>query len=134
VQIIIHVVVTAVTILLISKLLRGFEVRNVFTALITAVILGLFYALISPLADQIGQIIGRFLATAGLAYPMKLVVLFVSTLAINALVLKLVAAIGPGFRISDFTTAMLGALLLVVFNVLIGEAVNFTLLHLTMPS
>ena len=90
-QIIIHVVVTAVTLLLISKLLRGFEVRSVFTALITAAILGLVYALISPLADQIGQIIGRFLATAGLAYPMKLIVLFLSTLVINALVLRLVS-------------------------------------------
>ncbi len=75
-QIIIHVVVTAVTLLLISKLLRGFEVRSVFTALITAVILGLVYALISPLADHIGQFIGRFLATTAIAYPMKLAVLF----------------------------------------------------------
>lgn len=130
-QIIIHVVVTAITLLLISKLLRGFEVRNVFTALITAAILGLVYALISPLADQIGQFIGRFLATAGLSYPMKLAVLFVSTLTINALVLKLVAAIGPGFRISDFKTAMLAALLLVVFNVLIGEAVSFANVYLS---
>ena len=129
-QIIIHNVVTAITLLLISKLLRGFEVRNAFTALITAVILGLVYALISPFADQIGQFIGRFLATTGLAYPMKLVVLFTSTLAINAVVLKLVAAIGPGFRISDFKTAILGALLLVVFNVLIGEAVSFASVYL----
>jgi len=131
VQIIIHVVVTAVVLLLIGKLLRGFEVDNFFTALVTAVILGLIYAFMTPLADQIGRIIGRLLATTGLAYPLKLAVLFVSTLAINALVLKLAAAIGPGFRISDFKTALLAALLLVVINALIGEAVSFASVYLS---
>ena len=130
-QIIIHVVVTAVVLLLIGKLLRGFEVDNFFTALVTAVILGLIYAFMAPLAEQIGRIIGRLLATTGLAYPLKLVVLFVSTLAINALVLKLAAAIGPGFRISDFKTAMLAALLLVLSNGLIGEAVSLVNVYLS---
>ncbi len=130
-QIIIHVVVTAIALLLIAKLLRGFEVDNFFTALVTAVILGLIYAFIEPLTEQIGHIIGRLLVTTALAYPVKLTVLFVSTLAINALVLKLAAAIRPGFRISDFKTAMLASLLLVLSNGLIGEAVSFATVYLS---
>jgi putative membrane protein len=131
VQIVIHVVVTAVVLLLIGRLLRGFEVDSFFTALVTAVILGLISTFMAPLAEQIGRLIGRLLATTGLAYPLKLAVLFMSTLAINALVLKLAAAIGPGFRISDFKTAILAALLLVVSNGLIGEAVSFANAYLS---
>jgi len=130
-EFIIHVVVTAIALLVISKLLRGFEVDNLFTALVTALILGLLHAFMAPLAEQIGQIVGGIVATMALAYPAKIAVLILSMLLVNALVLKLVAAIGPGFRISDFKTAMLGALLLVVFNGLVGEAVGFAKAYLS---
>ena len=124
-QIAFHIVVTAVVLVLIGKLLRGFEIDNFFTALITAGILGLIFALVSPLAEHIGRLVGQLVVSMGLAYPIKLVVLLLSMLAVNALVLKLAAAFGPGFRISDFTTAMLASLLLVLANGLIGEAVSF---------
>jgi putative membrane protein len=130
---IIHGVVTAIALLLISKLLRGFEVDNWFTALVAALILGLIHAFMAPLAEHAGRFVGGIVAATALAYPVKIVVLFLSMLVINALVLKLVAAIGPGFRISDFTTAMLGALLLVLLNGLIGEAVGLVTAYLTNP-
>jgi len=130
-EFIIHIVVTAIALLLISKLLRGFEVDNLFTALVTALILGLLHAFMAPLAEQIGRMVGGIVAAMALAYPAKIAVLILSMLVVNALVLKLVAAIGPGFRISDFKTAVLGALLLVVFNGLIGEAVGFAKVYLS---
>jgi putative membrane protein len=125
VDFIIHIVVTAIALLLISKLLRGFEINNWFTALVTALILGLLHPLIAPFAEHIGRFVGGIVAATALAYPIKVAVLILCMFVLNALVLKLVAAIGPGFRISDFKTALLGALLLVLFNGLIGEAVGF---------
>ena len=128
---ILHIIVTAIALLLISKLLRGFEIDNWFTALVTAVILGLLHPLIAPLAEHIGRFVGGIVAAMALAYPIKVVVLIFCMFVVNALLLKLVAAIGPGFRISDFKTAMLGALLLVLINGLIGEAVGFAKAYLS---
>lgn len=130
-EFIIHIVVTAIALLLISKLLRGFEVDNWWTALLTALILGLVHAFMAPLAEQIGRMVGGIVGAMALSYPAKIAVLIFSMLVVNALVLKLVAAIGPGFRVSDFKTAVLGALLLVVFNGLIGEAVGFAKVYLS---
>jgi putative membrane protein len=128
---IIHIVVTAVALLLISKVLRGFEVDSFFTALLTAVILGLLHALLAPFAGQLGQWVGRIIAVTAVAYPVKIIMLFTVMLAVNALVLKFAAAIGPGFRISDFKTAVLGGLILVLLNGLIGEAVDFANSHIS---
>jgi putative membrane protein len=125
VQIAIHIVVTAIVLVLIGKLLRGFEIGSFFTALITAGILGLIFALMGPLAEQIGRFVGQLVVSMGLAYPIQIAVLYFTMLVINALVLKLAAAIGPGFRISDFTTAMLASLILVLANGLIREAISF---------
>jgi putative membrane protein len=126
-----HVVITAIALVLISKLLRGFEVDNLFTASFIALILGLLHAVMVPIAEQMGQLIGRIIAAMVLAYPAKIALLFFAMLIVNALVLKLAAAIGPGFRISDFKTAVLGALLLVLLNGLIGEAMEFTAAYLS---
>ncbi len=121
---IVQIVVTAVA-LLISKVLRGFVISNWLTALATALILGLIHALMAPLAEQLGRMVGGIVAGMAVAYPVKIFLLILSMLIVNALVLKLAAAIGPGFKISDFKTALLGALLLVLFNAIVGEAVGF---------
>ncbi len=78
--------------------------------------------------------VGGIVGAMALSYPAKIAVLILSMLVVNALVLKLAAAIGPGFRISDFKTAMLAALLLVAINGLIGEAVGFANVYLSSPS
>jgi putative membrane protein len=121
----IHIIVTAVALLLISKLLRGFEVDGFFTALVTAVILGVLHALLAPFAGQLGQWVGRIIAATAAAYPVKMIMLFTVMLAVNAVVLKFAAAIGPGFRISDYKTAVLAGLLLVLVNSLSGEVLEF---------
>ena len=120
----IHIIVTAIAMLLISKLLRRFEVDSFFTALVTAVILGVLHALLAPFAGQLGQWVGRIIAATAAAYPVKMIMLFTVMLAVN-IVLKFAAAIGPGFRISDFKTAVLAGLLLVLFNSLSGDVIEF---------
>ena len=121
----VHIVVTALGLLVVSRLLRDVEVSNLFTALLAAAILGVLHALMGPLAERTGHRTAEFLATKQMAYPVKLVILFLPMIVINALLLKLVARIGPGFRIGGFGTAMLAALLLVMLNWLLGEAISF---------
>jgi putative membrane protein len=130
----VHIIVTAIALLLISRLLRGFEIDNWFTAIVTALILGLLHAFMAPLAEQMGRFVGSIVAAMSLAYPAKIATLILAMLVVNALILKLAAAIGPGFRISDFKTAVLGALLLVLLNGLIGEAMEFARAYLTNSS
>lgn len=130
-EFIIHIIVTAISLMLISKLLRGLEIDSLITALVTALILGLLHALVAPIAEQMGHLVGRIVAAMVVAYPAKIALLFVAMLVVNALVLKLASAIGPGFRISDFKTAVLGALLLVVLNSVIGEAMEFAAAYLS---
>ena len=122
---VVHVIVTSISLLIIARLLAGVEVDNLFTAFIAALIIGLIYALMAPLAEKAGRVVGELVAQTQIAYPLKMVVLALSMMAVGAVVLLVAAKLGPGFRISGFVTAMLAALLLVVLNALIGEVIDF---------
>jgi putative membrane protein len=124
-EFVVHIVTSAIVLLLVSRLLAGFQISNWFTALLTALILAVVHAMMTPLAAYLGRSFGEMLAQTALAYPLKIVMIVAMTLVINALVLKLVAAFGPGFYIDNFSTAIVAAVLMVLFNVLIGEAAEF---------
>ena len=102
-----------------------------FAALLTAFLLGVIHVFVAPFAGGIGRAVAEFLATTQLVYPIKIAAIILFMLVINALVLKLVAAFAPGFRIASFTYALVAALLLVLLNALIGEAVDFAQEHLS---
>ncbi|MGI9458194.1 MAG: phage holin family protein [Aeoliella sp.] len=121
---IVHVVATSIGLLVISKLLRGFEVANWFTALVAGFLLGVIHAVLAPFAEKVGVKIGELIASTSFTFTVKMAIAWLLMIAINALLLKLVARFGPGFRISDFSTAMLGSLLLVAFNWLVGEGMD----------
>ena len=121
-EFLIHVVTTSIVLLVISKLLRGFEVDNWVTALIAALILGILHAFLEPFSIPISHFIAGLLANTDLANTLKHAIQLIMMLIINALFLKLASAIGPGFRISNFGNALLGALLFAFFNGLIGIA------------
>ena len=124
-EFVIHAPITAVALLLVSKFLRGFEIDSLFTAIVTALILGLLHALIAPWMEHFGRLSARLIGAASLSYPVAICLIVLSMLAVNAMVLKLAAAVGPGFRISDFKTAIFGALLLAIFNAMIGAGIDF---------
>lgn len=123
-QFLIHVVITAVLLLIISKMVRGFEVDNLFTALLAGAILGFLFPLMAPLAEYLGNLVGGWLANAALPPIASTLILLFVMFAINALVLKVAAAIGPGFRIYGFWTAYVGAILLVILNWLTALAIS----------
>ena len=101
-------VLSALTILLISQYLPGFNVNSFVTALIVALVLGIINAFIKP-----------FIVI--LTLPINILTLGLFTFVINAFLLKTVAFLVPGFEVAGFIPALIGAFLLW----LISTVVNF---------
>jgi len=106
-EFILHLVVTSLLVLLVAKVVSGFEVENWGSAVMVAVVLGLVNAFVRPLM-------------VFLTLPITLLTLGLFLLVINALMLWLAASIVPGVRVKGFGPAFLGALLLSVFNVMVS--------------
>jgi len=103
----VHLVVTGALLLFVGKVVRGVEVEGWKAALIGALVLGLVNALVRPLMVL-------------LTLPLTIVTFGLFLLVVNALVLWLVAAIVPGFRIKGFGPALLGSLLLTLLNLAVA--------------
>jgi putative membrane protein len=89
--------INAGTLLLIPYLMPSVSVDSFFTALITALILGLVNAVIRPILVV-------------LTLPITVVTLGLFILVINALMFWFVASFVEGFRVSGFWSAFWGAL------------------------
>ncbi|CAG1008678.1 hypothetical protein MYXO_03760 [Myxococcaceae bacterium] len=104
-----HLLVTAALLLLVSNLVRHFDVRDATSAVLAAIVLGLANTFVRPLA-------------IALTLPLTVVTLGLFLVVVNGFVLKIVAAIVPGFDIEGFLPAVWGALLLSIFNLLVELA------------
>jgi putative membrane protein len=103
----VHLILTAVALLIVSSVVRGIETKGFTSALIAAGALGLANALLKPI-----------LVT--LTLPITFVTLGLFLLVINAAILMLVGAVVPGFKVRGFMAAFIGSLLLSVLNLVIG--------------
>jgi len=103
-----HLVVSAALLLVVAYAIRGFEVDGALSALLGALVLGLANAFVRPVLVV-------------LSLPITLLTFGLFLLVVNALVLKLSAALVPGFRIRGFLPALWGALLLVLLNLLVAH-------------
>ena len=97
--ILIRWLISAVIILLVAKLIPGFEVAGFYTALIVALFLGLVNATIKPL-----------LVFATL--PFTIVTLGLWLFVINAFLLWFISSFVKGFVIDNFGAALFGAALI----------------------
>lgn len=104
---IITLLVTAVSLLIISRLNVGIEVDSVGTALIAGLVIGLINAFIAPIVQL-------------LALPLTILTLGLFALIINVLLFWAAAALVSGFRLRNgFVSALIGALLVAILNTLI---------------
>lgn len=103
-----HLLLTAVALLVVANVVGGVEVGGFGAALIGALILGLVNAVVRPVMIL-------------LTLPLTIVTLGLFLFVLNALMLWLAAALVPGFQISGFGAALLGSLLLTVLNILIDR-------------
>lgn len=103
-----HLVLTALALIVVAHLVGGVHVSGLLSALIAALILGLVNAFVRPVMIL-------------LTLPLTIVTFGLFLFVVNALMFWLAAALVPGFRIAGFGSALLGSLLLTVLNILIDR-------------
>ena len=101
-----HLIVTAALLLLVANAVRGVRIKGALSAVLAALALGLVNAIVRPVAVL-------------LTLPVTLVTFGLFLLVVNGLMLKLTAAVVPGFRIRGLMPAIWGSLVLTLLNLLI---------------
>ena len=112
VSLLIACLVTAISLLIISKLPTGVEIDSFGKALISAVVFGILNALLKPILDV-------------LALPLTILTLGVFAVVVNAIIFGLAAALVTGFRLRwGFWSALIGAIALGFVNSLIYKVLG----------
>ncbi|WP_158790889.1 phage holin family protein [Granulicella sp. L60] len=106
-RLLLHWILNAVALLVVAHFVQGFDVSNVVSALIAVVVIGLFNATL-----------GLFLKV--IALPLGIISFGLFFLVINAVVLWFSSKFVPGFAVTTFKAAFLGALALAVLHLLFG--------------
>jgi putative membrane protein len=94
-----------------SYLIGGIEVRGLFSAFFAAAILGVLNVFFRPILLI-------------LTLPINIMTLGLFTFLINAVILKMVSGVIPGFHVHGFWSAIIGALVISVVNWLITSFIN----------
>ncbi len=106
-------ILSAIALLLVSRLVPGFHVDSLGTALVAALIFGLLNATVGLLLKLV-------------SLPLVILTLGVFLLVVNAFVLELASGFVPGFHIRSFGAAFWGAAVLaiiqMVFRFLLNDA------------
>jgi putative membrane protein len=104
-RVLIHWLLSALALLIVAHVVPGFYVRVLTTALWAAVIIGLINATLGALLKLI-------------TLPLTILTLGIFWIVINALMLWFATAFVPGFHISGFVAAFVGAIVLMLVNML----------------
>jgi len=102
-----HWILNAIALLVVSHFVQGFNVSGFLSALIAVVVIGLFNATFGLLLKFITLPLG--ILSFGLFF-----------LVINAVILWFSSKFVPGFAVTSFKAAFLGALALAVIQLLFG--------------
>jgi putative membrane protein len=106
VRLILNWVLSAVAVWVVAHVVPGVSVSGPMAALIAALAIGFVNATIGLLLKI-------------LTFPLTLVTFGLFWLVINALMLKLAAALVPGFQVNGFLAAFIGAILLSLVNMVL---------------
>ena len=91
--------INAVSLLIVAYLVRGFEVDGIGTALIAAAIFGVVNATLGLVLKVV-------------TFPLTILSFGLFLIVINAILLKMAAAVTPGFIVHTWTAALIGAIVL----------------------
>lgn len=103
-NLIINWLLSAISLIIVAHVIRGFDVASFSTALFAAVVIGI-----------VNATLGLILKIVTL--PLTLLTLGIFWFVINALMLKLAAVFVPGFTIHGFLPAFFGAIVLSLVNI-----------------
>jgi putative membrane protein len=104
-RVLIHWILSALALLIVARVVPGFYVSGLTTALWAAVIIGLINATLGALLKLI-------------TLPLTILTLGIFWIVINALMLWFATFFVSGFRISGFVAAFVGAIVLMLVNML----------------
>ena len=110
-RLLLHWILSAVALLLVSHLVPGFQVRGLIPALIAAVVIGLLNATV-----------GLFLKI--ITFPLSILTLGIFLLVINGIMILIASALVPGFHVSGLGPAFWGAVVLALLGMLIRAVVK----------
>ncbi len=100
-----------VAIIITSYLVRGIYVSGFFSAFFAAAVLGILNALFRPVLLI-------------LTLPINIFTLGLFTLVINAVLLKMVSGLVPGFAVYGFGSAIVGSLIITLVSWLLSSFIN----------
>ena len=96
---------SAISLLIVSRLVSGFEVSGIGPAFIAALVIGLLNATVGLVLKII-------------TFPISILTLGFFLLVINALVIRLAAPLVPGFHVSGWIPAFVGAAVLAILGMI----------------
>ena len=102
---------SALALMIVAYVVPGFHVSGFIAALIAAVVIGLINATLGFLLKVI-------------TFPLAILTLGIFWLVVNALMLRVATWFVPGFRIDTFWAAFLGAIVLMLVNLLMRKLVQ----------
>jgi putative membrane protein len=105
VKALLHWVLNALAIIIVSRLISGFQVSGFGSALIAALVVGFINATLG-------------FAIKVVTFPLSVITLGIFWLIINAVMLELASALVPGFRILSFGAAFWGSIVLSIINMI----------------
>lgn len=103
---VIHLLITAALLLIVSSTVRGVYVDGWGSAILGAFALGLVNALVKPIMIL-------------LTLPLTILTFGLFLLVVNATMLWLISALVPGIRVASFGAAFFGAIVLSVLSLLV---------------
>ncbi len=105
-RLLLHWILSALALLIVSYIVPGFVLTGIIAALIAAVVIGLINATLGLLLKVV-------------TFPLTILTLGIFWLVINAVVLELASIVVPGFHIRSFGAAFVGAIVLALVNMII---------------
>jgi putative membrane protein len=110
-RLLVHWLLSALCLLLVSRFVPGFFVRGLGTALIAAVVIGLVNGTIGALLKLV-------------TFPITILTFGVFWLLINALMLKFAALFVPGFEVRGLWPAFWGGIILSLLNMVVRQVLD----------
>jgi len=104
-------VLMSLSLLIVSYVVRGFFVTGLGPALVAALVFGFLNATLGLLLKII-------------TFPFTVLTLGIFWFVINAIILEITSALVPGFFIKSFFSALLGAIVLTIVNMLLRMLVS----------
>ena len=110
-KLLLHWVLSAIALLFVSRLVPGFFVTDLVSALIAALVIGLLNATVGVLLKII-------------TFPLSILTLGIFLLVINSVMILMAANLVPGFHVYGFAPAFWGAVILALLGMLIKVIVK----------